>query len=1117
MHSSLGKRQTKPILDRDSVSKDLKPVYKVKNFQKNIQNDFSNFSQEELDHYNNHSKPILSYMLSQADQNECPYITVSIYGTKMDGLLDSGANKVFLGLNGYNMLLNMGIKLKNIENQNCQVANGDLIECIGFMSVPIQLQNKIIIFDCYVMPQLRHTLVLGTAFWIKMGIVPDLRKGEWYFGSSEQNFNLNSIQSADDLTIQQRDKLNTVVTNYFDSVKHISLGCTDMVEHEIITNSPPIRSRYYPVSYLMQQKIDQEVTKLLEMDIIEKSDSPWSSPVLMVPKSDGSFRFCVDFRKLNSVSEKNSYPLPLINSILDRLGNSRYLSTLDIKMAYHQVKMAENSKKYTAFRIPGRGHFMFKRLPFGLTNAPATFQSLIDKIFGPELEPYVFKFLDDIVVTTPDFDTHIRILNEVFNRLKAANLTLNKDKCKFCRSELKYVGYIVNRSGLSVDPEKVSAIVDMAIPRTPKQVRSFLGMVSYYRRFVPCLSEMVNPLTNLTKKNAKFKWTPECQFSFEKVKNALVSAPILACPNFEKPYFLHCDASSYGLGCVLTQEYDGKCHVICYLSRTLNKHEMKYSVTEKELLCVIWAIEKLRCYLELAEFTVVTDHSSLVWLNNLKNPQGRLGRWALRLQQYRFKIIHKRGILHTVPDCLSRAPLGLDTVDSVNSLNFNLGNTTCTWYVNMCTKVRDKPLKYPLWRVDPEGILYKYVNDNDFYEPFDKWKIVLPNSERSKILFECHNDPTAGHLGVYKTYHKILSKYYWPKMKSDVVKYIAKCRVCAEQKPEQQKVAGLMGSKPDVTRCWQYVSTDLMGPFPRSTSGHRFILVVVDYFSKFTLIFPLRTATAKKVAQLMEDNVFMLFGVPEFLRSDNGGQYKSKDFENLLKTYNITFLTNPLYHPAPNFTERYNRIIKTMIRSFITGNQKHWDQHLSKLACALRTAKSEVTKNTPYFINFGYEMITNGNNFKQDRKKQILTQDISHSSQEHTNFKSSDENHTDVLIDEKSNKLKEVHMFVEKQLKQAHLKSSHSYNLRHRPVQFKEGQYVWKKEYNLSDKSKGYSAKLDKKFSGPYKIVRKLGVNTYELVDEQGKSKGKWHVQDLKEDKTQVEFEPDHRTRVRKK
>lgn len=1067
-----GKLAKKLVVDRELVSDVLKsPI---------LFNLTSQCSLEELKHYQQDSEPVLNYILTQADANECPFIQVKLYDYACMGLLDSGADKIYINESIFELLKMFGVVFHPSQS-NCVVANNVTTECIGYMTIPIRLQHKVKIFDVYVIPQLKHRLILGALFWIKMGIVPDLRKGEWHFGQThEKQLHVNEIQTADDLTSAQRETLTSIVEDYFEKTNNIKLGCTNLVTHKIITNSPPIKSRYYPVSNFIQRKIDEEVTKMLDLGVIERSDSGWSSPVLMVPKENGEYRFCVDFRKLNKVTEKCAYPLPYMNSILDRLGKARYLTSLDIKSAYWQIKMDEQSKKYTAFTIPGRGLFHFNRMPFGLTNAPATFQALVDKIFGPELEPYLFKYLDDLIIVTPDFETHIEVLSETFKRLLKAGLTLNREKCRFCRDELKYIGYVVNRFGLSVDPEKVSAIVNMPTPKTPRQVRSVIGMISFYRRFIPNLSAMISPLTALTKKNTKFQWTPECEKSFQNVKNALITAPILDRPDFNCPFVLQCDASSYGLGCVLTQIIDGKEHVICYLSRALTKNELKFSVTEKELLCVLWACEKLRCYIEGTRFTVITDHHSLIWLNNLKNPQGRLGRWALRLQQFDMEVVHRPGKNHVVPDCLSRA-VEHGTLDSIH-------HNSDPWYDKMCQKVLTNPLGYSNWRLDSGNRLYKYVRHNSFSKEVDYWKIVIPKPNRLKILQDCHNNPLSGHLGIYKTYYRVLSRYYWPKLKADVAKFVSKCKTCAEQKPEQKLTAGQMGSKPNISRCWQYIAVDLMGPCPRSTRGHRFILVVCDYFSKFMLSFPLRQATARAVTKIMEEHVFLLFGVPEFLLSDNGVQFKSKEFTKLLSDYKVKHRTTPLYHPEPNFVERANRTIKTMISSYVQDNQKHWDSNLAKLTCAYRTAKNEVIQNTPYSVNFGCEMITSGQQYIEENLKNDCLGDDTPS---HTM---------------KGNELEELiklRKFVKKKLEEAHERTSHDYNLRHRPVQFKPGDLVWRREHTLSDAAQGYTAKLAKKFTGPYKVRKKLGINTYELEDGTGKTKGNWHIKDLKPDRTE--------------
>lgn len=1027
-------------------------------------------------------KPVLDYILAQGGENECPYIKVSIYDIEIHALLDSGANAVFLGKPGWNLFKKFNLNCTTNNVNFCTLPNDLKLNCIGTVHIPIKLKDRTKIFEVYVVPDLKHTLIVGTSFWVRMGIIPDLRKGEWHFSSEPQiNFISHSLhlETTTDLSVTESSKLVKVLNEYFESIKNIKLGCTNLVKHKITTSSPPIKSRYYPVSPHMQKLIDAELDKMLQLGVVEKSTSGWSSPILMIPKKDKTYRFCVDFRKLNAVSDKCAYPIPYISSILDKLGNARYLSTLDIRSAYWQIPLEENSKKYTAFTIPGRGLFQFCRMPFGLHGAPATFQALVDKIFGPELEPYLFKYLDDIIIATPDFETHLKILKEVFTRLKTAGLTLQKDKCIFCRDELKFLGYIINRAGLNIDPDKISAIVNIPTPKNVKEVRRIVGMMSWYRKFVPNFSHLIAPLTNLTKKGKKFVWSLECEKSLITLKECLINPPILACPSFEHQFILQCDASSYGLGAVLSQNISGEDRVICYLSRSLTSQEKKYTTTERECLSVLWAIEKLRCYLEQSKFTVITDHYSLVWLNNLKDPQGRLGRWVLRLQQYDFEIIHRKGKEHVVPDCLSRA------VPIINNMTLNEG-TNDKWYEKMCERVRIDPLKFKEWRVCDQK-LYKYVKGemNEVQEEENKWKLVIAKKDRKELLKQSHDNVISGHLGVYKTYNRLLTNYYWPGMQRDVRDYVRKCTVCARYKPVCKKTPGEMGKRPNIERCWQLISVDLVGPLPRSKKGNFYILVVTDYFSKFSLFFPIKKATSSAVIKIMEDHIFLLFGVPEFLIADNGKQFTSREFQNLLKEYGVQPLYNASYHPQNNPTERVNRVIKTMIASYIEKDQRDWDLNLSKLGCAIRTAKHEVVGHTPYYINYGKEMITNGHMYEREREKR-------------ENVGESAEVDVNTEVSNRSERLRKLKELVKNNLSEAHFKSKNRYDLRHRPMKFSVGDRVWKREYHLSNAANYFTSKLGEKFSGPYTIKKILGLNVYKLLDEKGKDKGNWHIKDLK-------------------
>lgn len=1027
---------------------------------------------------------VLDYILSHVGPGECPYLKVEILGQQFFGLLDSGANKIFVGSKGWEKLKCLGVVLDKNRRTTCTVASDDTCVCIGIISVPFQLRGIVKLFNAYVVPTLRHELILGIEFWKNMGIVPDLRRGEWFFSSEIlETPEINQIQCEADLSPEQQDKLSKVVSRYFEKIGD-KLGCTSAVTHKIVTNSPPIKQRYYPVSPFKQKLIDAELDKMLKAGIVEPSKSAWSSPVLLVPKSNGEQRFCVDFRKLNSVTEKDAYPLPYISSILDKLGGARFLSSLDLKSAYWQVALDESSKQYTAFTVPNKGLFQFTRLPFGLHNAPATFQRLIDTVLGPELDKYVFCYLDDVIVVTSDFDTHIKILQEVFKRLESVGLTLNREKSKFCRSQLRYLGYLVNKHGISVDPSKVEAITNLATPKNVSDVRRIIGMISYYRRFVPSFSDMIAPLTRLLRKGVKFLWDNDCEQSFKTIKNSLVTAPILTCPNFEHSFILQTDASSFGIGAVLTQYYDGREHVICYVSRTLSRTERVYSATERELLALIWSAERLRCYLEGAKFQVITDHYSLKWLDNLKNPQGRLGRWTLRLQQFDFEVIHRKGREHIVPDALSRAvPEDPNTVVESNELsNVEIKDVKDIWYLKMCEKIESEPLSFPQWRVT-NGNLYKYVK-LDFpglREDEDFWKLVVPKEKRRDIISSYHDTTIGGHLGVHKTFHKVSRLYYWPCLKADIAKFVKCCLVCQQVKSEQKAPSGLMGGPIIAKNCWEIISMDIFGPLPKSKSGNMYIFVVTDTFSKFNLFFPIRRANASTLSKIIEEKVFLLYGVPQLIRCDNGVQFKSKEFSNLTNKYGVRILFNPNYHPSPNLTERVNRILKAMLSAFVGDQQRDWDIHLAAMACAINTAKHSTTGQTPYFTNFGSEMKLHGNDYSSR-----VNNDPNKGEPDETKSRRK----ADILC-----KLREI---VIKKMEKTHGKAKNQYDLRRRNINFIEGDLVWKRKFSQSDGGNYFTAKLAGKFDGPFRIRKKCGYCVYELEELNGKSKGRWHVQDLK-------------------
>lgn len=1030
---------------------------------------------------------IVSYVLEKCHNDPRPYLKVRVFGTEVKALLDSGASQSVLGKEGMWILQRFPAKLNSCPGRYVETVDASRHCVTGIVTLPITLKGRTEHLVVLVVPTLQQNLILGVDFWTCMHIVADVSNRRWEFSSQLNRsfcFMMEGIHAKEHLSFEEKEELQKLVGQHF-SRNTSGLGRTDRIKHIIDTgDAPPIKQRYFPMSPAKQKLINEELDKMLELGVVEPSNSAWSSPIFLIDKPDGTKRFTVDFRKVNQVSRKDAYPLPQVTSILDRLRDARYLSSMDIKSAYWQIPLDPASKEKTAFTIPGRGLFQFTTMPFGLANAPATWQRFVDSILGPKLEPFVFVYLDDIIIVTSTFQKHIEILNEVFKRIKEAKLTLNREKCQFCRSELRYLGYVVSERGLQVDPDKVKSILDMPIPRNQKEVRQFHGTASWYRRFIPDFSTRMYPLTCLLKKRQKFTWSPEASAAFNDIRSCLVTSPILSCPDFSRPFTISCDASSVGLGAVLSQISDSGEVVIAYASRTLSKQEQKFSATERECLAVIWAVERFRPYVEGTKFTVVTDHYSLLWLNNLKDPQGRLARWTMRLQPYDFDLVHRKGKENVVPDLLSRTVFEApqDKVDEVQlCYACNVEDVKDRWYIEMLKKVANQPNNYQAWQAKGDE-LWKRINDRKKRcGEANAWRLVLPKDKRQQALLECHDHPTSGHQGVFKTYKRIQMNYYWPKMKKDVATYVNRCKVCQKVKYDQQGPVGLMGERRGVGAPWQMIAADLIGPFPRSLKGNKYLLVVTDTFTKLTLLKPLRAATAKLVSSYLEDDIFMTYGVPKYIICDNGSEFIGSPMKRLQDEYRVKLLFNASRHPQANPAERVNKNVVTMLRAYIGENQRQWDELVPKISFALRTAVHESTGYSPAFLNFGRELSACGDGTGLSEMDQELPtmEDFRDYSQ-------------------KMKDLQKIYQDVMKKLQETHSRNARHYNLRRRPLHFQEGQLVWKKNFVQSDASRFVSAKLTPRFVGPYKVAKKISSVIYTLEDQNGKSLGNWHVSDLK-------------------
>jgi len=444
-----------------------------------------------------------------------------------------------------------------------------------------------------------------------------------------------------ELTEEQQRRVRQLLEQYRTilSTGDHDVGRTPLAEHTIDTGDHrPVRQPLRRQPFQHQEFIDKETNRMLEYGIIEPAASQWASNVVLVKKKDGSLRFCVDYMKLNSITYKDSYPLPLIDNCLNALGGSSWYSTLDLRSGYYNIPIAKSDRDKSAF-ITQQGCFRFTVMPFGLMCAPSVFQRLMDVVLCGLSYQTCLVYLDDITVFGQTFDEQMERLGEVFNRLQAANLKLKPSKCFLCQRNIEFLGHVVSEKGLAMQPSKVEAINEWKACRDVSEVRAFMGLSGYYRRFIKNFSVIAAPLYGLTRKDGKFKWTQECQAAFDELKSRLVNEPVLALPSDEGTYVLDTNASDFGLGAVLSQCQHEQEKVIAYASRTLGKPEQKYETMRKELLAIVTGLKKFRQYLLGRHFVIRTDHAALTWLRRTAEPMPQLARWLTFIEQFDYEIM----------------------------------------------------------------------------------------------------------------------------------------------------------------------------------------------------------------------------------------------------------------------------------------------------------------------------------------------------------------------------------------------------------------------------------------------------------------------------------------------
>lgn len=1002
-----------------------------------------------------------------------PYADIRLLGKDLKGLLDSGATISVLGKGALNLLKESNTSFSKC-NSLVKTASGEPQNVIGKFSCPVTYKEMTKRITFFIAPTLSQEIYLGVNFWKEFELAPHLfgNISEMTYEPPLENPKMHSLQ-------ENQKKLLLETIRKFPSSEILGLGETKLINHTIDTGSAdPIKQRHYPYSPAMQNLIYAELDRMLASDVIEESDSDWSSPIVLVRKP-GKVRLCLDSRKLNSVTKKLAYPLPHIEGLLSRLSDTRYISSVDLKDAFWQVALDDSSKEKTAFAVPGRGLFQFKKMPFGLCNAAQRMSQLMDRVVPPKYREFIFVYLDDLLIISPDFETHIQMLSICAELLTKAGLTINVNKSCFCMRELRYLGYIIIDGHLQTDRQKVSAISEFPPPKSPKQLRRFLGMTGWYRRFIQNYADIAAPLTDCLKKASKFHLTPEAEQSFHMLKQKLIAAPLLANVDYKKPFIIQCDASKSGIGSVLVQVGDdGFEHPIYYYSKKLNKAQQSYSITELECLSAVESVKKFRPFIEGHPFKIITDHASLQWLMGQRDLSGRLARWSLKLQAFDFSIEHRSGKDNVVPDALSRIHCD-ELIEQFKDtpINFESKEFKSHEYKELIKLIGENKDRLPDLKVE-DALVYKRCSfySGDPFQEIGAWKLWVPSELTLRLIKLAHEPPDCSHGGFQKTLMRLRKLYFWPAMALEVKQFVKNCEICLATKPTQNINKPEMGERLEASRPFQLLYIDFMGPYPKTKSGNCYIFVVLDAATRFPFLIPMKTATSQKVVSFLSNELLPLVGVPEKIFSDNGSQFVSKLFTDFLSKYGITHLRSPFYTPQANAAERVNRSVVAAIRAYVKSHSE-WDANLYLINAALRSGYHQSLGTSPYLAVYGQHMISHASDYKVLQKLDKL-------------------GGSEMNILPKECKMQLIRDFIEKNLDKSHERNKKTYDLRRSNITYKAGDEVWRKNYVLSDAQKGVTKKFAKKFLKA-RIRKVLGNNRYEIEDGQGSYVGVFHGQDV--------------------
>jgi len=1029
--------------------------------------------------------------LSTTNKSASPYVQCSIEGEEVTLLIDTGAtisvltkevidiitqkNKKIpqLPITGVQISNAVGKKICKVSKQIfCECKIGDVYLQTNFIQVENLNEKGIIGADILNKYAAQIKFNESTVQFKVDGnthIVPFAKREPRVVTEREHLLNVeiteNNTEDDQIPLTNQESQMFVALLNKYNSIFSDQPGKITKFQCQIqIKPGDPIYQRQYPIPISKIPKVDAEIQRMLDMQIIERSTSPWSSPIVCIEKKNGDMRVCLDARKINTIIIPDRECPTNMEEALMKFKGMKYLSSIDLTAGYWQCPLKPSCREITAFLHRGR-NYQFKVLPFGLINSVAEFQKILDQVLGPEILQFAAVYVDDIQIASTSFQHHMQHLELIFKKLAEHNITINKKKSQFLKKTVTFLGHVISEKGVSMDPDKIQTIQNFQPPRTRKQVQSFLGFINFYRKFIRDLSQDTEHLSALTKKNAKWVWNNIQQQAFEDIKHKFLKDIIIQFPDFTKAFYLNTDASTTHIGAELYQISEtGQHQTLGFASRTLNDAEQNYTTTELELLAIVFACRKFRNYLLGHQVKVLTDHHSLTFLNTCQLLSSRLVRWAIFLQEFQLEIQHIPGKENIGADTLTRYPQTPEDKSQTSNKTIIINKLSLLSYSQGLQEQfknlgalqhSDEEIEKLKQRMDQQTNNNLIIHQNLLFRRSSggDYQVIIPKCIVKTLVEETH--AIYGHVGTYKTYKLLQQNHQFKNMYRTIKRIIKACDLCQKVKISNITARGPTHSiTPEKPR--EIISVDLMGPLPRGQGGCKYILALLDVFSKYIKLYPLKRATTDTIIRRIVTDYIPKIGTFQKVLTDNGTQFTSHRWTKIMTGLNIKIIHTTVYHPESNPVERANREIGRILRTYCHNQHTNWLRWLDNIEFWINNTTHMTTGYTPNYIMFGKE------------NPLSITKLVKFPEPDHKTLK------PDV-----------VQIVMKKIQRKAEIRNQHKDRDKTFP-QYQVGDKVLIKEHRLSSAEDQETHKLFLLYHGPYSIIEAHDNNTVSVIDNQG-------------------------------